>query len=80
MFGKIPHSDFLVLQNGETREREHPSVKVHLLVEGYACVPKIKDFTKDPNEEISGNQGFWAREASHLSYYTSRGRDSSYSS
>ena len=29
--------------------------KVHLLDEGYAWVPKTKDFTKDPRKEISGN-------------------------
>ena len=96
VFGKTPHSDFLVLQEGERREREHPSfslrslefrrwefiklrVKVHLLYEGYAYIPKMRDFTRDPKEEISRNQGFWAREASYPFYYASRGRDSSYS-
>ena len=39
---------------------------------------KMRDFTEDPKEEISGNRGFWAREASYPCYYTSRGRDSSY--
>ena len=38
---------------------------------------KRKDFTEDPKEEILENQGFRAREASHLCYYASRGRDSS---
>ena len=33
------------------------------------CVPKRKDFTEDPKEEISVNQGFRAREASHPCYY-----------
>ena len=27
-------------------------VKVHLLDKSYTCVPKIKDFTEDPKEEI----------------------------
>ena len=70
MFGKTPHSNFLVLRDGERREREHLSfylrssefhrsefvesrVKVHLLDEGYAFIPKKRDFTKDPKEEIS---------------------------
>ena len=95
VFGKTPNSDFLVLWEGERREREHPSfylrslefyrsefveprVKVHLLDEGYACVPKMEDFTEDPMEETLGNQGFLAREASYLCYYASRGSDSSY--
>ena len=33
-------------------------VKVHLLDEGYAWVPKRRGFTEDPREEISGNQNF----------------------
>ena len=53
-------------------------MKVHLLDEGYSWVPKMGDFAKDPKEEISGNQGFWARESSYLSYYAPRDRDSSY--
>ena len=52
-----------------------PRVKVHLLDEGYAYIPKKRDFTEDPKEEILGNQGFWAREASYSCYYASRGRD-----
>ena len=56
-----------------------PRVKVHLLDEGYAYTSKRRDFTEDPNEEISGNQGFRVREASYPCYYTLRGRDSSYS-
>ena len=55
-----------------------PRVKVHLLNESYAYIPKRRDFTKYPNEEISGNQGFLAREASYSCYYASRDRDSSY--
>ena len=53
-------------------------MKVHLLDEGYAYIPKRRDFTEDPKEEISGNQGFQAREASYPYYYTSRDKDSSY--
>ena len=55
-----------------------PRVKVHLLDEGYAWVPKEGDFAEVPKEEISGNQGFRAREAPYPSYYALRGRDSSY--
>ena len=33
-------------------------MKVHLLNEGSAWVPKMRDFTEDPREEISGNQNF----------------------
>ena len=36
--------------------------KVHCFVEGYACVPKRRDFTKDPKEEIWGNQSFRVKE------------------
>ena len=57
-----------------------PKVKVHLLDEGYAYIPKRRDFTEDPKEEISGNQGFWAKEVSYSCYYDSIGMDSSYSS
>ena len=53
-------------------------MKVHLLDESYVWVPKRGDFAKDPKEEISGNQGFQAREASYPSYYAPRDRDSSY--
>ena len=53
-------------------------MKVHLLDEGYAYIPKRKGFTEDPKEEISRNQGFQAREASHPCYYASIGRNSSY--
>ena len=28
-------------------------------------IPKMRDFIEDPKEEILGNQGFWAREASY---------------
>ena len=35
-----------------------PRVKVHLLDEGYVCVPKKRDFTEDPKEEIWRNQSF----------------------
>ena len=35
-----------------------PRLKVHCLDKGYAWVPKKRDFTEDPKEEISGNQIF----------------------
>ena len=35
-----------------------PRMKVHILDEGYACVPKKGDFAKDPREEFGGNPGF----------------------
>ena len=44
-------------------------MKVHLLNEGYAYIPKMRDFTEDSKEEILGNQGFRAREASYPCYY-----------
>ena len=56
-----------------------PRVKVNLLDEGYAYIQKRRDFTKDPKEEVSRNQGFRAGEASYPFYFSSRGRDSSYS-
>ena len=37
-----------------------PRIKVHRLDEGYAHVPKRRDFTEDTKEEIWGNQRFWA--------------------
>ena len=37
-------------------------VKVYLLVEGYAYVPKSRDFTKTPKEEIWGKSNAWAWE------------------
>ena len=33
-------------------------MKVHLLDEGYAWVPKRKDFDKDPKETIGGKSKF----------------------
>ena len=54
-------------------------MKVHLPDEGYVYIPRRKDFTEDPKEEVSGNQGFRVGEASYPCYYASRGRDSSYS-
>ena len=33
-------------------------MKVHLLDENYAWVPKRRDFPEDPEEEILGNQNF----------------------
>ena len=35
-----------------------PRTKVHILDEGYAWVPKRRDFNKDPKEEVLGNQIF----------------------
>ena len=45
-----------LLRSSEIRRSEFigPRVKIHLLVEGYAYVPKSQDFTKNPNEEIWG--------------------------
>ena len=37
-------------------------MKVHLLDKGYAYIPKMRDITKYPSEDISGNQGFRARD------------------
>ena len=55
-----------------------PRVKVHLLDKGHAYIPKKRDFTKDPKDEVSGNQAFQARETSYSYYYASRSKDSSY--
>ena len=52
--------------------------KVHRLNEGYTHILKMRDFTEYPKEKISGNQRFWAREASYPCYCALRGRDSSY--
>ena len=52
--------------------------KVHLINEGYVYIPKMRDFAKDPKEEISRNQRFRASKASYPCFYTARGRDSSY--
>ena len=41
-----------------------PRVKVHLLDEGYVLVLKMRDFTENPKEEISGNQIFGIRRCS----------------
>ena len=35
-----------------------PRTKVHRLDEGYACVPKRRDFTEDLNKEIWGKSKF----------------------
>ena len=47
-----------------------PRVKVHLLDEGYACVPKRRDFTEDLKEEIWRNQIFWVWSALETSYHS----------
>ena len=58
-------------------------MKVHLLDKDYAWVPKMKDFDEDPKEETGGKSKFpglgGVLETSYQFYYTSRGRDSSYS-
>ena len=58
-------------------------MKVHLLDEGYAWVPKRKDVDEDPKEEIWGKLKFSSLggvlETSYKFYYASRGMDSSYS-
>ena len=45
-------------------------------------VPRSRDFTEDPKEEVWGNQRFWGLggvlEASYLFYYTPRGKVPSY--
>ena len=45
-----------------TSEFVEPRTKVHRLNEGYTCVPKTRSFTKDPKEEIWGNQSFRVKE------------------
>ena len=47
------HSNFSI-RSSEFCQSEfvEPRVKVHLLDEGYAWVPKRRDFTEDPREEI----------------------------
>ena len=56
------------LQSSEFRWSEfvEKRVKDHLLNEGYAYIPKRRDFTEDLKEVVSGNQGFRAREASYV--------------
>ena len=68
------------LRSSKCRQTEFvkPKVKVHLLDEGYAWVPKMRGFIEDPKEEFSRNQRFLAREASHPYDYASRYKDSSY--
>ena len=39
-----------------------PRTKVHRLDEGYAFVPKMRSFIKDPKEEIWRNQSFRVKE------------------
>ena len=59
------------------RERERKRGDQASLFDPWSFAPKRSDFNEDPNEEIFGNQGFRARDASNLCYYASRGRDSS---
>ena len=58
-------------------------MKVHLLDEGYALVPKRKDFDEDPKDEIRGKSKFlglgWVLKTSNRLDYASRCKDSSYS-
>ena len=35
-----------------------PRTKIHLLDEGYACVPEKGDFAKDPREEFGEKSRF----------------------
>ena len=51
-----------LLRSTEFRRSEfvEPRVKVYPLDEGYAYVPKSKDFTEDPKVEIWGNMIFRA--------------------
>ena len=57
---KRKRSPRLFLRSTEFRRSEFvkPRVKVHLLDEGYACVPKPRDLIKDPKEEIWRNKIF----------------------
>ena len=52
------------LRSSEFRRSEfvRQKPKVHRLDEGYACLPKKRDFTEDPNEEIWGNHCFRVKE------------------
>ena len=51
---KLLSSIYGVLSIGICRAKSES----YLLDEGYAWVPKMRDFTEDPKEEISGNQIF----------------------
>ena len=58
-----------------------PRMKVHLLDEGYAWVPKTRDFSKDSSEEfgksmVSGLGSVY--KTSYSFFYALRSRDSSY--
>ena len=54
--GRVRTSSFF-LRSTEFRQSNFVGsrLKVHRLDEGYAWVPKMMDFIKDPKEEISGN-------------------------
>ena len=55
---KVSFDDFLRRFTGFRRsEFVGLRTKVHRLDEGYAWVPKRRNFTKDPDEGIWGNQG-----------------------
>ena len=56
-------------------------MKVHLLDEGYAWVPKPQDFSKDSSEEFGKSKVSClgsVHGTSKIFFYTPRGRDSSY--
>ena len=58
-----------------------PITKVHILDEGYAWVPKTRDFTEDSSKEFGESKvsGLGSVQGSSWSFfYTPRGRDSSY--
>ena len=60
-----------------------PRTKVHYIDEGYAWVPKRKDFDEDPKEEIQGKSKFsglgGVLRTSYWLDRASRGRDPPYS-
>ena len=62
-----------VIRNSSSQER-----KFIYSTRATCAHKKKKEFTEDPNEGISGNQGFRARNSSYPCYYASRGRDSSH--
>ena len=64
--GEEESTQALFLQSLEFGQSEFVGLrtKVHCLDEGFTCVPKKWDFTKDPKEEIWGNQSFRLRRCS----------------
>ena len=53
---ELPSASFFDPRSFACRNFIEPRVKVHLLDEGYVWVPKRRDFTEDPKEEVSGNK------------------------